>query len=224
MSESTTDEVIVRNSAPKWAEAAYRRDCLMLLAAASCPGWLDEQFTPRVDVRSECHVWTAPSGKSRYGNISIPKRVATNRAGNTIVVLTHRLAFVLAAGEPVPRGMTLDHLCKNTFCCNPQHLDPVNQGTNTGRGHGKRSASIASRAATGLCTRGHDDWVQSRDSKKSGFMCAQCQRDGSLDRYRVVSAAFKALGMTQREYLAKYGGSKQVAEELLRRQGVGGER
>lgn len=44
----------------------------------------------------------------------------------------HRAAWELFRG-PVPDGLTLDHLCRNTLCVNPTHLEPVTQAENNRR-------------------------------------------------------------------------------------------
>lgn len=36
----------------------------------------------------------------------------------------HRIVYEEFNG-PIPEGMTLDHLCRNTVCVNPNHLEPV---------------------------------------------------------------------------------------------------
>lgn len=45
----------------------------------------------------------------------------------------HRLAWELANGRPIPEGLTIDHLCRNKPCCNPNHLEPVSSGENSRR-------------------------------------------------------------------------------------------
>lgn len=44
----------------------------------------------------------------------------------------HRLAYQLLWGS-IPEGKTLDHLCCNTRCVYPWHLEPVTNGENTRR-------------------------------------------------------------------------------------------
>lgn len=45
----------------------------------------------------------------------------------------HRRMFEMAKG-PIPRGLDLDHLCRNPPCVNPDHLEPVTHKVNMLRG------------------------------------------------------------------------------------------
>lgn len=47
--------------------------------------------------------------------------------------LAHRAAYELANG-PIPEGQFLDHLCRQTACINPRHLEPVTNAENIRRG------------------------------------------------------------------------------------------
>ncbi len=46
----------------------------------------------------------------------------------------HRHAFRTAKG-PIPKGHQVDHLCRNTKCINPDHLEAVPQKVNLQREH-----------------------------------------------------------------------------------------
>ena len=64
-----------------------------------------------------CWVWqlgrTGPGGK--YGQKWDPVKRKSVRA--------HRWHYEQVHG-PIPDGLTLDHLCENTLCVNPDHQDP----------------------------------------------------------------------------------------------------
>jgi len=64
--------------------------------------------------------------------------------------MVHRIAYEFALG-PIPDGLTLDHLCRNTICCNPAHLEPVTLRVNTLRG----TSPIADNARKTHCKNGH---------------------------------------------------------------------
>ena len=62
----------------------------------------------------------------------------------------HRVAYEIFKGK-IPKGFTIDHLCKNKTCVNPNHLEAVTQGVNTLRGDSW--SGINSRKTH--CKRGH---------------------------------------------------------------------
>lgn len=65
----------------------------------------------------------------------------------------HRLIYAFYKGA-IPRGkkMTLDHLCRNTSCCNPEHLELVAMKVNIIRGNG----ITAMNARKTHCKYGHE--------------------------------------------------------------------
>ena len=84
---------------------------------------------------SGCWIWTAYSPNGRYGSM----------LWHGPRVLAHVLSRRLYRGK-VPRGKVLDHTCKNTFCVNPYHLEPIKQLENVRRGK---------LASSTVCSKGH---------------------------------------------------------------------
>lgn len=65
-------------------------------------------------------------------------------------VLAHRLFYTKLIGV-IPKGLTLDHLCRNRFCVNPKHLEPVTYKENWLRG----SSQSAKSTRSNKCKNGH---------------------------------------------------------------------
>lgn len=86
------------------------------------------------------------------------------------VKLTHRLAYEMMVGK-IPAGLVLDHLCKNTKCCNPAHLEPVTQKINVYRS----DAVTAKKRLQTHCIHGHS--LENAIIKKDGRRdCRECDR------------------------------------------------
>lgn len=80
-------------------------------------GWprlpLAERFAQKVIVGEgdACWGWTATSDRLGYSRLN----------GKTPTTYAHRIAYFLMVG-PIPKGMELDHICRNRGCVNPSHL------------------------------------------------------------------------------------------------------
>lgn len=73
-----------------------------------------------------CWEWTASRNKAGYGYIGLCD-------GTTRPILAHRASWMLFRGELMP-GLVIDHLCRNTSCINPDHLEQVAVRENVMRG------------------------------------------------------------------------------------------
>lgn len=84
----------------------------------------------RVQDTNNCWLWLG-SIKGEYGNLyaSLPGE-KHNRS-----LQAHRLVYTMLIG-PVSDQLVLDHLCRNTYCVNPFHLEVVTERTNILRGRG----------------------------------------------------------------------------------------
>lgn|SRR5574341_1055856 len=85
----------------------------------------------------------------------------------------HRILFERAYG-PIPSGLQIDHLCRNTKCVRPDHMEAVTPRVNT-----LRSSGIpAINAARTVCQRGHpfNDENTYREPGTAYRQCQVCRR------------------------------------------------
>jgi len=101
------------------------------------------RFWDRAARVGECLEWPTLNGVTGY-----PSGGAFVKGSGDYA---HRAAYILAKG-PIPDGLTLDHLCRNRACINPDHLEAVTQRENTLR---SPFAKAAINARKTHCVRGH---------------------------------------------------------------------
>lgn len=125
-----------------------------------------------------CWNWQRASVPSGYGVMSFEGRQA----------YTHRVSVRLFKGA-IPAGLQVDHLCKNTRCCNPDHLEVV-----TPRENNLRSDSpAAANAQQTHCIYGHAFDAANTYVTAAGRHCRKCRaRASRLLRARVRAARISA--------------------------------
>ncbi|UAK38347.1 HNH endonuclease [Gordonia bronchialis] len=81
------------------------------------------RFFSKVKPDGECWRWAGPTDGKGYGLFKLKNKT----------VRAHRWAYeyLIAA---IPDGLTIDHLCRNVWCVNPYHFDPVPAAINSKRG------------------------------------------------------------------------------------------
>ena len=95
------------------------------------------RFARRVVLNPEngCLEWTLSKDTQGYGRI---KYMGKRR-------IAHRISYEVHIGE-IPEGMTVDHICFNIACVNPDHLQLLTHSENA-----KKQRSALSET----CARGH---------------------------------------------------------------------
>jgi HNH endonuclease len=146
------------------------------------PRTLSELFLRAVIApTSGCLVWDGRMTRGGYGQIGLSAKHAAE-LGSSRTYLVHRLAWELANG-PIPKGMQIDHLCRNRACINPKHLEVVTASENTRRGLGPAASAIRMRAmvkaraaAITHCPQGHEYTPENTYLHNGMRTCRTCQR------------------------------------------------
>lgn len=74
-----------------------------------------------------CWKWLGNISPQGYGMTRVPGEKTTD--GKSRRTTAHRWAYEQKHGKPAD-GLVLDHLCRNKWCCNPDHVEPVTQREN----------------------------------------------------------------------------------------------
>lgn len=109
-----------------------------------------------------CWIWKG--GKVRSGKLAYPAYRQTRG---------HRESYLRYVGK-IPKGYQIDHLCRNTLCVRPDHLEAVTHSENV-----RRSNCVSSicRRKT-VCLRGHkfDRIVFKLPGRYPSRSCSVCEK------------------------------------------------
>jgi HNH endonuclease len=150
-------------------------------------------------IAEPCWIWTGCriGPIYRYGSVGV---------GNGKTQLTHVVMFKMTKGSI---SGELDHLCRNTSCCNPDHVEDVSREENC-----RRSGNVGgTNARKTVCPKGHDlvegNLIPSQ-LKLGRRSCLTCDRENARTRRannlkairakdRIRGANRRAATKTQRE-------------------------
>lgn len=154
------------------------------------PGLLPQRFVKKIDsthvpaapfrpVTGTCWIWTAAHSRNGYPQIRV------GGAADGSAKYAHRVIYELLIG-PIPDGHDLDHLCRQTLCVNPGHLEPVTHGENVRRG---------GNAAKTHCPAGHpfnDENTYHPPSHPTHRLCRSCVKAHGARYYAAERAEREA--------------------------------
>ncbi len=131
-------------------------------------------LTSRVDAVGPCWLWTGTIDRDGYGRVTVNQRQWR----------AHRYVWTQLVGD-IPEGMTLDHLCRERSCVNPDHLEVVTPGENVRRGVGGKVTG-AKNAAKTHCYKGHEYTPENtyRQPGTNKRQCKECRRERDRRRPR----------------------------------------
>ena len=129
----------------------------------------EERFWDKVDKRdqNECWEWKGYKDKRGYGQFYIGK----DSNGKHITALAHRASYELLR-ETILNNMTIDHICRNKSCVNPNHLEIVSLRENILRGIGLAAQNYRKTH----CIHGHLFDANFAKKNRKWRQCRECQR------------------------------------------------
>lgn len=123
---------------------------------------------------SGCWRWTGQITREGYGRVWFGTRTW----------YVHRLTYTQGVG-PIPAGLELDHLCRNRWCCNPEHLEAVTRSQNL-----RRSPLVGrTNASPTHCPHGHEftpentrlvPYTRVDGSRGASRACRACRRTSTI--------------------------------------------
>lgn len=124
----------------------------------------EERFWSHVKKSDGCWIWTS-AVRRRYGRFA----VSTGKQ-----VSAHRFSYELVHGAIDP-SMTIDHLCQNTLCVNPDHMEVVTLLENI---HRRPPTDLHPNKVKTHCPQGHpyDKFVRDDAGNIVERRCWTCDR------------------------------------------------
>jgi len=117
---------------------------------------------------TECWLWKGSIRGHGYGRLRLKGRY----------VAAHRFAYELTKG-PIPKGLTIDHLCRVRNCIRPSHLEITTMRVNALRGVGASAVNARKTA----CASGHKFNVITSQGRRR---CKACTRE-TRDKWHAVN-------------------------------------
>ena len=129
--------------------------------------FLEKVEFPLKNNPTRCWVWVGSCGgytdRNNYGRFWYKEHN----------VSAHRFSYQFISKKQIPDGYEIDHLCKNTRCVNPEHLQPLPHSENSN--HSDNPMALNSRKTH--CINGHELSGENLYIKKNGNrLCYACNK------------------------------------------------
>ena len=138
--------------------------------------WPVLRFIEKVKPDGHCWRWVASIDRSTgYGKFSV----------GYMMKWAHRCSFELFSGQ-ITSGLDIDHTCRNRWCVNPDHLEPVTHAENM-----RRSPIVGKNQSVKThCPHGHEYTSRNTYRRKGTRFCRSC-RD---QRLRAIQSFGTSIG------------------------------
>lgn len=142
------------------------------------------RFWNKVEITKSCWNWVGAKrcGRIRNGKTQYYGALTVNFKN----ISSHRFSYEQVKGK-IKKGYEIDHLCRNTLCVNPEHLEAVTHSVNMKRGtsfyHFQEKAKLVTH-----CPQGHEYTKENTyvTPKKPTRHCRQCVRNRAREYQRKI--------------------------------------
>jgi hypothetical protein len=135
------------------------------------------RFLSFIKKTDACWNWIGALKENGYGAFGV----------NAKSGYAHRFSYEHFHG-PIPKGLTIDHLCKNRRCVNPDHLEAVTQRENN-----LRSDSLSAQCARKThCPKGHPYDSVNTYKCRGRRQCRICRAAYGIE-WRIRNPGYSAL-------------------------------
>jgi len=130
-----------------------------------------KRFYSKIKFNEEtwCWDWVGTTLQRGYGHFKLKRKIWRS----------HRLSYLIHKGDLI-EGLTLNHLCRNRKCCNPDHLEQITSKENILCGE---SFSAVNKRKT-HCKRGHEFTEENTiNLSRNRRECRKCRKLHDHNKY-----------------------------------------
>lgn len=134
---------------------------------------IKERLISLINKNLDCWEWSGSISNQGYGRLTVGSRTDKTRRTRS----AHRVSYETFVGK-IPKGLVIDHLCKNRKCINPSHLEPVTIQENIKRGDSGKFESSKTH-----CPKGHEYSEDNIYKYGNSRNCKICMKTRSIKNY-----------------------------------------